>query len=123
MDTDVFPSSPPPAYQFKRSERIDPTTLRPGSFATTEDSIDASMCSEMSYDQYASLQGYSYQSAQNNEESGDGGRDATETVHRMHRELLRLMSRPELFHEALEWEDLVERGVEDPAAFLRGEKR
>ena len=62
MDTDVLPS-PPPAYQFQRSERIDPNSnARPGSFATTEDSIDHSLCSEMSYD-YASFQGYSYQSA------------------------------------------------------------
>lgn len=79
----------------------------------------------MSYD-YASFQGYSYQTA---EPQGDGmgenvyHRDATETVHRMHRALLQLLSNPEMFHDALEWEELVERGVEDPAAFLRGDKK
>eukprot|EP00804_Cyclotella_cryptica_P029748 CCRYP_015203-RA/>CCRYP_015203-RA protein AED:0.06 eAED:0.06 QI:102/1/1/1/1/1/5/260/574 len=127
MDTEV---PPPPAYQFQRSERIDPhhSHGRPGSFATTEDSIDASLCSEMSY--YDSYQGYSYQSGEGGANAAggstngwarqeEGGRDATETVHRMHRDLLRLLSRPELFHEALEWEELVERGVEDPAAYLR----
>lgn len=49
--------------------------------------------------------------------------DATETIHAMHRMLLGLLSEPELFHEALEWEELVERGVEDPAAFLKSGKK
>ena len=81
----------------------------------------------MSYD-YASFQGYSYQSA---EDGGGGGglsegiynRDATERIHGMHRALLQLLSSPMLFHEALEWEELVEKGVEDPAAYLRGDKK
>lgn len=77
----------------------------------------------MSYD-YNSFQGYSYQSSAGTESKKEiYNRDATETVHRMHRMLLRLLSEPELFHEALEWEELVERGVEDPAAFLRGGKK
>ena len=97
--------------------------MRPGSFATTEDSIDHSLCSEMSYD-YASFQGYSYQSEQHEVmRENIYNKDATETVHRMHRALLQLLSSPELFHEALEWEELVERGVEDPAAFMRGDKK
>lgn len=81
----------------------------------------------MSYD-YASFQGYSYQSA--DQQQGNGvanentyNRDATHTVHRMHRSLLQLLSNPDLFHEALEWEELVERGVVDPAAYLKGDRK
>ncbi|KAL7546145.1 hypothetical protein ACHAWF_009485 [Thalassiosira exigua] len=40
--------------------------------------------------------------------------DATATVHSMHRRLLVLLSRPELFAEAMEWQSKVDRGL-DPS--------
>ncbi|KAL7514455.1 hypothetical protein ACHAXN_011658 [Cyclotella atomus] len=122
MDTDIFP--PPPAYQLQRSERIEhsQTAGAGGSFGTTEDSIDHSLCSEM-MDDYNSFQGYSYATADNTVapecKKEIYTTDATETVHKMHKMLLRLLSEPSGFHEALEWEELVMRGVDDPAAYLR----
>ena len=40
--------------------------------------------------------------------------DATPTVHSMHRKLLHLLSHPELFSEAMEWQSKVDRGL-DPS--------
>jgi hypothetical protein len=119
MDTDIFP--PPPAYQLQRSERIENSQGGGGSFATTEDSIDHSLCSEM-MDDYNSFQGYSYATADTvatESKKEIYTADATETVHKMHKMLLKLLSEPSGFHEALEWEELLLRGVEDPAAYLR----
>ncbi|KAL9189287.1 hypothetical protein ACHAXT_011777 [Thalassiosira profunda] len=47
--------------------------------------------------------------------SGAGnGDDATATIHRMHKKLLQLLSSPELFHDALEWQAMLDRGL-DPS--------
>ena len=152
---------PPPAYEFQRSERIsEPNNdnARSGSFATTEDSIDASLCSEVSgsgYSErndrdyvgstaYSQLEGeYNYNSYQEqmsgtnygntvNESAGlqgyssgsgvFGSDDATTTVHQMHKSLLQLLSSPELFHEALNWQDLMDRG-EDPITSVVDSKK
>ena len=182
-------SALPTAYAFQRSERLPPggegdDNVRPGSFATTEDSItDQSMDRSVDYTEYSTTTGegyeglleqrqrqmggdgkdtsiaggggnlntfYQYQEEQegynndgndnnnlatvneyqaaglqgldpNNAYNSDapGGDDATETIHLMHKKLLHLLSFPELFHDAIDWQDMLDKGI-DPAAPATG---
>ncbi|KAL7528915.1 hypothetical protein ACHAXR_002699, partial [Thalassiosira sp. AJA248-18] len=156
----------PPAYAFQRSERTPVTGGRPGSFTTTEDSIDQSMDRSVDYTEDLSTSGgyeglqqqqqqrqqqmgsgggdesnlnqyYQYQEAQegyvdqqnlatvneyqaaglqgiNGAGSGAEGEDATGTIYQMHKKLLHLMSCPELFHDALDWQKILDEGF-DPS--------
>jgi len=62
------------------------------------------------------------QSANNyeNDNDDDPYHDATPTVHEMHRQLLYLLSHPELFSEAMEWQSKVDRGL-DPSRIDDGD--
>jgi len=52
---------------------------------------------------------------QDNNDDDVEAEDATLVIYRMHKNLLHLMSHPELFHVALDWQDRLDRGV-DPQA-------
>lgn len=47
-------------------------------------------------------------------QESDGDFDATTTIYEMHRKLLHLMSNPHQFHDAVDWVEKIERGV-DPS--------
>ncbi|KAL7467009.1 hypothetical protein ACHAXS_007276 [Conticribra weissflogii] len=52
--------------------------------------------------------------AANNGSTADVFHDATATVHDMHKQLLHLLSHPELFHESIAWQRMLDRGL-DPS--------
>ena len=47
-------------------------------------------------------------------QESDGDFDATTTIYEMHRKLLHVMSNPQQFHDAVDWIEKIERGV-DPS--------
>lgn len=135
-------SDPPPAYQFQRSEEM-ATRHRGSTNITIEDSIDGSTINPndqsvdyssytgfnddvSNYNQYSEMSGD--HNLRNGASVGGGGdvmyhhqhhsqfgeHDATTTVHGMHRKLLYLLSHPELFHDALDWQDKIDMGL-DPS--------
>ena len=61
--------------------------------------------------QAAGVQGYN----NNNNNGSEGGTDATYTIYQMHKKLLHLLSTPELFHEALDWQESLDQGF-DPSS-------
>ena len=52
-----------------------------------------------------------------NSSNNNSNNDATLTIYAMHRKLLQLLSTPELFHEAIEWQIKLDKGI-DPTLLL-----
>ena len=101
-----------------------PPEPAPNTTATADETVDYSMfsSSEMSAEEYYAAQQQSsgqYAEYEHNEglatvNENQNDNDATPIVHDMHRKLLLLLSHPELFSEAMEWQSKVDRGL-DPS--------
>jgi len=52
--------------------------------------------------------------AANNDDAANVFHDATATVHAMHKQLLHLLSHPDLFHDSIAWQRMLDRGL-DPS--------
>ena len=127
----------PPAYELQRSERI-PGSMPKDGQSMTEDSIDYSSYSAYSedmsgmsggqYNQYQQEGGQHYLPTVNeyglpvvDDGMASSTPDATETIHEMHRQLLYLLSHAELFHDALEWQWKLDRGIDPTVPHASGD--
>jgi len=129
IDTDAMNSNTSSTNNAQQQQSLSPhrtTAIQPTASKDNSEANEYSIYSsgEMSAEQYyqaAALSNHSQYSTLEQEQQlldvvneGQEYNDATPTVHNMHRKLLHLLSSPNLFSDAIEWQMKVDRGL-DPS--------
>jgi len=125
IDTDAMNSNTSSKNNVQQQPNIQPTASKDNSEANEYSIYSSGEMSAEQYYQAAALSNHSQYSTLDEQQQeqqqllgvvneGQEYDDATPTVHNMHRKLLHLLSSPNLFSDAIEWQMKVDRGL-DPS--------